>query len=118
MTEMSLTIAQAYHFLEYRHGPMSMANEEAAIIGLLSPAVAVPEQQVLAEMAAKGATTLSLFAESDDIMLPAHLPTWAYPLLYLPPLQLLAYYRAVSKGVDPDNPRHLTAVVHLDMAAF
>lgn len=118
MTEMSLTVAQAFHFLEYRHGPMSMANEEAAIIGLLSPTAAKHEQQVLAEMGTKGATILSLARDGGDLVLPASLPDWTYPLLYLPPLQLLAYYRAISKGLDPDNPRNLTAVVYLDSAVF
>ena len=33
MTEMSLTVAHAFHFMEYRHGPMSMADEEVAIFG-------------------------------------------------------------------------------------
>jgi len=37
---------------------------------------------------------------------------WGAPL-YLPFLQLLAYYRAVSKGLDPDHPIHLQAVVEL-----
>jgi glucosamine--fructose-6-phosphate aminotransferase (isomerizing) len=34
-------------------------------------------------------------------------------VLYLPPLQLLAYHRAMAKGLDPDGPRNLTAVVTL-----
>lgn len=118
MTEMSLTVAAAFHFLEYRHGPMSMSTEETAVIGLLSPKIATPERQVLAEMAAKGATMMRLACEDGDITLPADLPAWVYPLLYLPPLQLLAYYRAMAKGLDPDNPRHLTAVVYLDTAVF
>ena len=118
MTEMSLTVAAAFHFLEYRHGPMSMATEETAVIGLLSPMFAQPESRVLDEMAAKGAAVLRLACGDGDISLPAHLPTWVYPLLYLPPLQLLAYHRAISKKLDPDNPRHLTAVVHLDTAEF
>ncbi len=123
MTEMSLTAAQAFHFLEYRHGPMSMISGETALIGLLSPTdvglpAAAHERQLMADMAAKGATILSLASEDGDILLPGHLPTWAYPVLYLPPLQLLAYHRAAAKGLDPDNPRYLTAVVTLDTAVF
>ena len=118
MTEMSLTVAQAFHFMEYRHGPMSMATEEVAIFGLLSPSTAAHEQQVLDEMAEKGATTVSLAIDSGDIALPADLPDWTTPVLYLPALQLLAYHRAIAKGLDPDNPRHLTAVVYLDPAVF
>ena len=118
MTEMSLTVAHTFHFMEYRHGPMSMATEEAAIIGLLSPTAAAHEKQVLDEMAANGAITLTLSPGGDEIGLPANLPVWAYPVLYLPPLQLLGYHRAIAKGLDPDNPRNLTAVVYLDTAVF
>ena len=39
------------------------------------------------------------------------------PALYLLPLQLLALERALAKGLDPDHPRHLTAVIHLDELA-
>ena len=120
MTEMSLSFSSAFHFLEYRHGPMSMANEKALISGLLSQEAFAQERQVLAEMKALGASTLALnptsAADGADwqINLPESLPDWAMPVLYLPALQLLAYYRAMAKGLDPDNPRNLTAVVYLD----
>lgn len=119
MTEMSLSFSSAFHFFEYRHGPMSMATETALISGLLSHEGFSQEQQVLVEMKDMGAHTLalnptSLPTESDwQINLPQQLPAWARPVLYLPPLQLLAYYRAMAKGLDPDNPRNLTAVVYL-----
>jgi glucosamine--fructose-6-phosphate aminotransferase (isomerizing) len=35
-------------------------------------------------------------------------------MLYLPPLQLLGYQRSMAKGLDPDNPENLTAVIYLD----
>ncbi len=37
-------------------------------------------------------------------------------VLYLPALHLLAYARALAKGLDPDNPTNLDAVVRLDHA--
>lgn len=120
MTEMSLSFSSAYHFLEYRHGPMSMAGQTALISGLLSPAAFGHEHQVLKEMQALGATTLALNptptpVETEwEIALPQDLPAWARPVLYLPPLQLLAYYRAMTKGLDPDNPENLTTVIYLD----
>ena len=120
MTEMSLSFSSAFHFLEYRHGPMSMANEKALISGLLSAEAFHQEQQVLAEMKALGASTLALnptsaAGEADwQINLPGSLPDWARPVLYLPPLQLFAYHRAIAKGLDPDNPRNLTQVVYLN----
>jgi glucosamine--fructose-6-phosphate aminotransferase (isomerizing) len=33
------------------------------------------------------------------------------PILYILPLQLLAYYTAVLKGLDPDKPRNLAKSV-------
>lgn len=124
MKEMSLTGSEAFHFLEFRHGPMSMASPEALIVGLLSDNARVHEERVLTEMKALGAYTLGLNSSygsnyqlnigfGDD-----PLPPWTLPALYLPPLQLLAYYRAISKGLDPDNPRNLEAVVTLDSTAF
>jgi glucosamine--fructose-6-phosphate aminotransferase (isomerizing) len=124
MTEMTLTPSQAFHFMEYRHGPMSMATEQALVTGLLSPQVFTHEHQVLKEMAQMGAQTLALNPTTAvpqtewQINLPRQLPDWAYPVLYLPSLHLLAYHRALCKGLDPDNPRNLTAVVHLDTATL
>ena len=120
ITEMSLSFSSAFHFLEYRHGPMSMVTETTLISGLLSHDSFSYEQQVLMEMKKMGAHTLALNptareAETEwQIDLPEQLPAWARPVLYLPPLQLLAYYRSMAKGLNPDNPRNLTAVVYLD----
>ncbi|MEZ4683334.1 MAG: hypothetical protein R2932_54915 [Caldilineaceae bacterium] len=54
----------------------------------------------------------------DTIDFGESLPAWASPVLYLPALQLLAYHRALSKGLDPDRPRNLQAVIYLDRADF
>jgi len=34
-------------------------------------------------------------------------------VLYLPVLQLIAYHRSIAKGLDPDQPRNLTAAILL-----
>jgi glucosamine--fructose-6-phosphate aminotransferase (isomerizing) len=120
MKEMSLTNSEAYHFLEFRHGPKSMVDSSTLVVGLLSDAARQAEAQVLHEMKQLGATLLVL-AESDeglswaDHVVPfgSGLPEGARLPLYLPVLQLLAYHRAVSKGLDPDAPRNLDAVVKL-----
>jgi glucosamine--fructose-6-phosphate aminotransferase (isomerizing) len=124
MKEMSLTNSEAFHFLEFRHGPMSMVTQEALVVGLFSDGALVHEGRVLTEMSALGAHTLGLNSAPDssyeyNIAYDTHaLPPWALPVLFLPPLQLLAYHRSISKGLDPDNPRNLEAVVSLDLAAF
>jgi glucosamine--fructose-6-phosphate aminotransferase (isomerizing) len=124
MKEMSISHSEAYHFMEFRHGPKSMVDSQTLVVALLADAAYGHEAAVLDEMAGLGATTLALAPARREVQatqvmrLPADLPWWAYPVLYLPPLQLLAYHRAASKGLDPDNPRHLDAVVTLDVAAL
>ena len=42
------------------------------------------------------------------------LPGWARPVTYLPVLQLMAYYRAMYNGQNPDLPANLSFVISLD----
>ena len=118
MKEMSLSYSEAYHTLEFRHGPMSMIGADSLVIGLISPDAAGPEQRVLQEMAEMGATVLAIGQDLErhqhNVTLPADLPSWCAPVLYLPVLQMLAYQRAVFNGCDPDQPHQLSAVISLD----
>ena len=123
MKEMSLTNSEGYHFLEFRHGPMSMANEKALVIGLVDHNAHQHEERVMREMRQFGALTWGINSSEGDcchyqIAFNADRPAWTLPALYLPPLQLLAYNRAMAKGLNPDNPRNLSAVVSLDPAVF
>ena len=114
MKEMTLTHSEPFHFFEFRHGPMSMICESAAVIGLRSSVNARHEQSVLDEMQAMRAQVLSLGEADADVCFESGLPEEIRNVLYLPVLQLMAYYRSIAKGLDPDNPRNLSAVVHLD----
>jgi len=113
MKEMTLTHSEPFHFLEFRHGPQSMVNGQTAVVGLLSAASASHERQVLAEMAALGATVFDLAEEGARVTFASGLPEAVRGVLYLPVLQMMAYYRALAKGLDPDRPNNLTAVIKL-----
>lgn len=118
MKEMSLAYSEAYHPLEFRHGPKSVVTEDSLVIGLLADEARGPESAVLADMKALGARTLAI-AEGDEtgadseVLLRSGLPEADHLVLYLPVLQLLAYRRALANGQDPDRPHNLTAVVSL-----
>jgi len=115
MKEMTLTHSEAFHFLEFRHGPMSMVNESAVVVGLCSEANISHEKAVLNEMQTLGGKTVAL-AESDaDISFESQIPESGRGVLYLPVLQLMAFYRSLAKGLNPDRPKNLTAVVQLKM---
>lgn len=115
MKEMTLTHSEPFHFLEFRHGPMSMVTENAVVVGLLSEKNRAHEQAVLNEMKARGARIVSLAESSADIAFASDLPEEVRGVLYLPVLQLTAFYRSLAKGLNPDSPKNLTAVVRLDL---
>lgn len=120
--EMSLSYAEAYHPLEFRHGPMSMVNEHTLVVGLLSDTSLAEELRVLEDMQGLGARTLALIEDGSafsscqpdyTVELHSGLNEWERGPLYLPVLQRMAHHRAMAKGLDPDRPHNLTAVVEL-----
>ncbi len=121
MKEMTLTHSEPFHFLEFRHGPMSMVNENAVIVGMLSDANRVHEAKVLAEMKMLGATVAALgespsgIISDADVEFESGIPESVRGVLYLPVLQLMAFYRSLAKGLNPDRPNNLTAVVKLEL---
>lgn len=117
---MSLSVAEAFHFLEFRHGPMSMVNDQTLVVGLVSESARSFEIAVLREMRALGAKTLVLSeqpvpedAADYQVTFDSGLPEASRLVLYLPVLQLLGFYRSITNGLDPDQPHNLTAVVEL-----
>jgi glucosamine--fructose-6-phosphate aminotransferase (isomerizing) len=115
MKEMTLTHSEPFHFFEFRHGPMSMVTETTQILGLLSDSNRSHEAAVLEEMRNLGANVLAMGESDSDVAFASGLPEDIRDVLYLPVLQLMAYYRSVAKGLDPDRPRNLSAVVKLDL---
>ena len=115
MKEMTLTHSEAFHFLEFRHGPMSMVNQNAVVLGMLSDSNRGHEMKVLSEMKSLGSRVIGLAEKSADIRFESDMPESVRGVLYLPVLQLMAFYRSLAKGLNPDQPEHLTAVVQLDL---
>jgi glucosamine--fructose-6-phosphate aminotransferase (isomerizing) len=122
MKEISLSYSESFHSMEFRHGPMAMVDQNTLVVSLLGEQGIDQELVVLKDMKTKGAKTIAI-AESippnsewvdDFITLASDLPFIWRSCLYLPLLQWLAYERGISKGLDPDHPNNLDAVVVLD----
>jgi glucosamine--fructose-6-phosphate aminotransferase (isomerizing) len=114
MKEMTLTHSEPFHFLEFRHGPMSMVNANTVVVGMLSDANRVHEAKVLSEMAGLGATAASLGESEAEVVFGSGIPESGRGVLYLPVLQLMAFYRSLAKGLNPDRPKNLRTVVMLE----
>jgi glucosamine--fructose-6-phosphate aminotransferase (isomerizing) len=115
MKEMTLTHSEPFHFLEFRHGPMSMVNQNAVVVGMLSDTNRVHEAKVLSEMEELRGTVASLGESEADVEFKSGIPESVRGVLYLPVLQLMAFYRSLAKGLNPDRPNNLTAVVKLNL---
>lgn len=123
VTEMSVSYAQAFHTLEFRHGPKSIVGPETLLVFLLSEQGGDAESDVLEEMKSLGGTTLVVANHADervraaaDMLIELSIDAPALTLLApsLVPGQLLGLYTGLKKGLDPDSPRHLSRAVILD----
>jgi len=121
--EMSVSYAQAFHTLEFRHGPKSIVSRETLLVFLLSETGYEEEVAVLEEMKSLGATTLAIVNRSDararaaaDLLVELNLevPELARLAPYVFAEQLLGLFTGLKKGLDPDSPRNLSRVVILD----
>ena len=124
MQEMTISVSHAFHALEYRHGPMSTVTNNTLISILCCEPARVYEIPLAKDLRRLGAKVLVLhdgksgnFSEVADyeIHVPGEYDDALKPLLYMPMLQLLAYYRALAKKINPDQPKNLSQVVQLNI---
>ncbi len=111
--EMSITHTEPFHFLEFRHGPISMVNDRTVVIGLLSDSCRDYEIDVLRDANKLGASVISFGESNADIACESGLSESVRTVLYLPILQMMALHRSLKKGLDPDKPHNLSAVVYI-----
>ncbi len=113
LKEMSLTHGEPFHFMEFRHGPMSMVTSSAMVVGLMSDINRAQELKLLEEMRERGAQIVSIGETGGEVEFRSGLSEAARSVLYLPFAQLIGYERSMAKGLNPDRPYNLTAVVTL-----
>lgn len=113
MKEMSLSHSEPFHFLEFRHGPKSMVTKSSLVVGLRSSINGKRESAVLADVKALGGRVVDIAEAGDSFQFVSGLDETIRDVLYLPIGQMIAYERSLSKGLNPDLPNNLGAVVKL-----
>jgi glucosamine--fructose-6-phosphate aminotransferase (isomerizing) len=120
---MSVSYAQSFHTLEFRHGPKSIVGAETLILFLLSDEGGEAEIEVLEEVKELGGTTIAVTNRATDrvraasdlaLEMSLDVPENCRAAAYMFAGQLMGLYTGLHKGYDPDHPRHLTRVVVLD----
>lgn len=122
MKEMGIANSEAYFSLEYRHGPMSLVDENTLVLTLAHPATLAEDAKLLTQMKSYGAVTVAIGDGVAEAMADADYKLelgCGYNAQQNAALigligQFLGYYIAGKKEIDADNPRHLTQAIVLE----
>jgi len=123
LKEISYIHAEGYPAGELKHGPLALVDDDMPVIAV-APNDELLEKlhSNLQEVRARGGELLVFADESSGfkdepgvtvISLPRVSRILA-PIVYVVPLQLLAYHVAVLKGTDVDQPRNLAKSVTVE----
>jgi glucosamine--fructose-6-phosphate aminotransferase (isomerizing) len=122
--EISYIHAEGYPAGEMKHGPLALIEKDLPVVCIVPPGPLFHKTiSNVQEVISRGGKILmitdeeSLKAESDNIWNIFRLPninTTIEGLIYSVPIQMLAYYTAVEKGNDVDQPRNLAKSVTVE----
>ncbi|MET3649952.1 SIS domain-containing protein [Phyllobacterium ifriqiyense] len=112
LMEMSQIMTQAFHPLEYRHGPISLVDVSTAVVMLYSSDQKDAEAKLVNELREKGAIVIGI-GGPGDVELAVDVDLSLAALVVLPALQILGERAAQARQIDTVSPRHLTKVVKL-----
>jgi glucosamine--fructose-6-phosphate aminotransferase (isomerizing) len=130
LKEISYIHAEGYPAGEMKHGPNALIDETLPVVVLATrdesdPASRLRYEKTLSniqEVTARSGRVIAVATEGDSLIgglvehvihIP-HAPELLSPLIEIVPLQLLAYYIAVRRGCDVDQPRNLAKSVTVE----
>ena len=123
LKEISYIHAEGYPAAEMKHGPIALIDENMPVV-FIAPKDATYQKIVsnVEEVKARGGRVIALVTEGDTEI--ARIADAVFeipetndlltPILTCVPLQLLAYYVAVHRGCNVDQPRNLAKSVTVE----
>lgn len=123
LKEISYIHAEAYAAGELKHGTLALIVEGIPVIALATQGdVYEKTLSNIKEVKARDAVVIGIGLKGDEQLKKyvdhvIHIPAtdkYLAPILAVVPLQLLAYYAAVTRGCDVDKPRNLAKSVTVE----
>ena len=123
LKEISYIHAEGFSAGEMKHGPIALVEEDLPVISILAKDHHASKTiSNLREALARGARIIVIMDEeleidldfADKIIKVPHLHPILTPIIAAVPIQLLAYFAAVSKGTDVDQPKNLAKSVTVE----
>jgi len=123
LKEISYIHAEGYPAAEMKHGPIALIDEHMPVVFVV-PKDAIYEKVIstIQEVKARKGRIIAI-ANEDDVEISKMVDhvirvprTYGFfgPIINVIPLQLLAYYIAVARGCDVDQPRNLAKSVTVE----
>ena len=123
LKEISYIHAEGYPAAEMKHGPIALVDEQLPVV-FVATKDTYHEKIVsnIQEINARKGKVVAVVTEGDDtvrdlaeaVMVVPQAHETVAPLLSVIPLQLLAYYIGVERGLDVDKPRNLAKSVTVE----
>ena len=124
LKEISYIHGEGYAAGELKHGPLALIDKRTPVVIIVPPGDAHRKTMSnLEEVKSRGANVLAIGSASDDalktkasdvISINPEVNELIAPLVYIVPLQLVAYYITIEKEYDPDKPRNLAKCVTVE----
>jgi glucosamine--fructose-6-phosphate aminotransferase (isomerizing) len=123
LKEISYIHAEGYAAGEMKHGPIALIDENMPVV-CLAPKDAVYDKMIsqIEQAKARNAIVIAVATEgdlaikrkADHVIYVPPVPPMLLPVVLSVPLQMLAYYIAVRRGADVDQPRNLAKSVTVE----
>ena len=124
LKEITYIHGEGYAAGELKHGPLALIDTDIPVVVVIPPGDNYKKTMSnLEEVKSRGANVLSigsaddkvLKSKSDDVIpINSDVKEIIAPLVYIVPLQLIAYYITLEKGHDPDKPKNLAKCVTVE----
>lgn len=123
LKEISYIHAEGYPAAEMKHGPIALIDSEMPTV-IIAPSDSLYEKIIsnVQQVKSRGGSVIAIVSKGNRSMehiadycleIP-EVPECLTPIVAAIPLQLLAYYIAINKGKDIDQPRNLAKSVTVE----
>lgn len=123
LKEISYIHAEGYPAAEMKHGPIALVDSEMPTV-VIAPTDSLYDKIIsnVRQVKARGGTVIAIITKGNDAIkdiadycleIP-DVPECFTPMVVSVPLQLLAYYIAINKGRNVDQPRNLAKSVTVE----
>ena len=123
MKELTYVFTEAFPAGELKHGPIALIEKGTPVV-VMATQSKVFEKTLsnMEEVRTRGAKAFLFLSASEERAVPSsvdvfripHTLDFFMPILSIVPLQLIAYYSSVRKGLDVDKPRNLAKSVTVE----